>query len=405
MKILFLCEGDAETRDSWSGVSQSVIHHLRKAGHSVIPLDVDLHGLARWSLILRTFHWPSRRWWVRYHLHRRAFRARSKKAARAIKGFETDIDIVLQVGATFGVPVPPGVPYVLYCDSNIEFSRAGATTGFSEAAALTSAEIDDIREREAAVYHRADLIFTMSDRLRGSFMDAFGIPAERLLTIHSAPNLEVDRMLLNPRRAPNGPPTVLFVGRDFGRKGGDLLVSAVREVRSKVPDARLRIVGARPRGRWPGWIEFTGYLDRDTEAGRKAMDEAYRTSSVFCIPTRFEPFGTSFVEAMAYGLPCVGPDAWAVPEIIVHQETGLLVPPEEPGLLADALVTVLTDHALASRMGRAGRERAMSRFTWPALTSRMVEALEPLVAEDHGRRSSGRHRKKHGAGLGDSGES
>ena len=110
------------------------------------------------------------------------------------------------------------------------------------------------------------------------------------------------------------------------------------------------------------------------------MDRFYRTASVFCLPTRFEPFGTSFVEAMGYALPCVGPDAWAIPEIIVHDETGFLVPPEDPRALADALIRLLENPDRARRMGKLGRGRTLEHFTWPGITGRMAEALSGLIA-------------------------
>ena len=109
------------------------------------------------------------------------------------------------------------------------------------------------------------------------------------------------------------------------------------------------------------------------------MDRLYRSADVFCLPTRFEPFGTSFVEAMGYGLPCVGPKAWAVPEIIEDGRTGYLVPPEDAESFAAALLELLRDSALRRRMGDAGRERAQGRFTWPGIAERMVQALEPVL--------------------------
>jgi hypothetical protein len=148
MKILLLCEGNAETRDSWSGVSMSVVEHLRAIGHTVVTGDVDLYGPQRWLLALRTFSPRRKRWWVRHHLHGAAFRARSRVAARRFRELGEGVDIVLQIGATFRVETD-GIPLVLYCDSNIAMSRAAMASGHSEAAELTTAELDEIRRREA----------------------------------------------------------------------------------------------------------------------------------------------------------------------------------------------------------------------------------------------------------------
>jgi alpha-maltose-1-phosphate synthase len=383
MKILLLCEGDAETRDSWSGVTRSVVSHLRARGHDVIPGDVDLYGAPRWMNAFRTLSPSPRRWRMRYRLHGPSFRARSRIAEQHLAGAPDDIDLILQVGATFRIADPGARPLVLYCDSNIELSRSGAPTGYSEAAFLAPGEIEAIREREASVYRRADLIFTMSDFLRDSFIQDFQVAPERLVTLHCGPNITLDETPSTPPiRDPE--PTILFVGRDFHRKGGDLLLDAFQRVRRRLPGARLLMVGPGERPRVPDGVRIWGFQDPDTPEGRTAMDHAYRSARVFCLPTRFEPFGTSFIEAMAYHLPCVGPRAWAVPEIIQDGETGFLVPSEDPAALAEALVRLLSDETLTLRMGQAARRRTLERFTWPAIISRMEASLTATFRDRSG---------------------
>ncbi|MBK7978226.1 MAG: glycosyltransferase family 4 protein [Deltaproteobacteria bacterium] len=223
----------------------------------------------------------------------------------------------------------------------------------------------------------------MSDFLRRSFIEDFGIPADRLVTVHCGPNIPVPEL-------DHGMEVSLMARRRScswdaisSAKGALQLLEAFADVRARVPDARLVMVGGgrmaqqmEPR---PG-VEFVGFLSRDTEAGRRRMDSAYRGAHVFCIPTRFEPFGTSFVEAMMYGLPCVGPAAWAVPEIIDDGITGLLTPPGDHGGLVQALTRLLQDRTEARRMGDAARTRALERFAWTSLMQRMSAGLASVVA-------------------------
>lgn len=385
MRILVVCEGDAETHDSWSGVTHSVVTHLREAGHTVQTVDVDLYGFTRGLLVARTAATSRRRWSSRYHLGELGFRARSDRFAAFIGEHGCDADVVLQIGATFEAPPGLGVPIALFCDSNIDLSRTGAA-GFSEASALRSEEIAAIHARETGVYQCASLIFTMSEMVRRSFIADFGLPPARLVTIGCGPNFDPATVVVNALR--NVPePTILFVGRDPVRKGADVMLGAFRLLRERIPRARLVMVGPPENMPVPEGVEVKGFLDRDTPTGLSAMNAAYASAHVFCLPTRFDAFGTSFVEAMAYGLPCVGPDAWAVPEIIEHGRTGLLVPPEDPRACAEALLTILSDDETRLRMGRAGRERALSTFAWPALVARMLDSLQKMVeASNHSTR-------------------
>jgi glycosyltransferase involved in cell wall biosynthesis len=124
----------------------------------------------------------------------------------------------------------------------------------------------------------------------------------------------------------------------------------------------------------PG-IRCLGELDKNRPEGAAALASTYASADVFALPTRFEPFGIAFVEAMHFGLPCVGPRAWAVPEIIADGETGFTVPVDDVDDLTERLLRLLRDRALARRMGAAGRERARRLFTWPQVVGRMLEVM------------------------------
>lgn len=379
MNILLLCEGNAETRDSWSGISKSVVDGLRAAGHQVRTGDVDLYGAPRLLGAGLSFSPRRKRWWARYHLAGAPFALRSRNAAALIAAQPVRPDVILQFGATFEARGRGDVPYVLYCDSNIALAERGRASGYGEAVALRPSEVRAIRAREERVYRGAAAIFTISEYLGRSFQQDFGIPPERVHPIHAGPNFELHRMPDRPGAAAGAPPSVLFVGRHFERKGGDLLLRAFERVRRRVPRAELVIVGPPDlRVDQPG-VRSIGFLDKDTAEGSAALQRLFTDARVFCLPTRFEPFGIAYLEAMAFGLPCVGTAVWAVPEIIADGETGFVVPVEDAEALADRLVVLLTDGERAARMGREGRRRLETRFTWPAVVGRMVCAMEPLL--------------------------
>jgi alpha-maltose-1-phosphate synthase len=380
MRILFLCEGNAEAWDSWSGISKSLVDHLRSAGHTVHVGDVDLYGSDRWAAAASTVSVDRRRWATRYHLTAVPFRLRSRQARRHTAARRNQIDVILQVGSTFDSRGPEGIPYVLCCDSNIAVAQQGQSTGFSDAAALAPAELESIHRREADIYRGAAFIFPLSERLRRSFIDDFRIPPERVVATYAGPNMDLQSIqAATPSRHQIGPPTILFVGRQFHRKGGDVLVESFRRVRVRVPDAKLVIAGQPPGFVQGPGITCLGDLDKNSPAGWAALAAAYTSADIFALPTRFEPFGIAFVEAMHFGLPCIGPRAWAVPEIIVDGETGYTVPVDDVTVLADRLLQLLGSRALAAAMGAAGRDRARQLFTWPRAIERMVNVMTPLV--------------------------
>jgi glycosyltransferase involved in cell wall biosynthesis len=376
MKLLLLAEGDAERWDSWSGTTKSVVDHLRAARHDVATVDVDLYGADRWLSAARAFSPNRKRWGVRYHLEDPAYRARSRKAARAIAAYPGRPDCILQIGATFEPDQRGNLPYALFCDSNIQMSMEGAKYGVSDAVWLRPAEFDAIRRREARLYRDACVVLTISEYLRRSFIDHFDVPPDRVCVVGAGPNLDLGRIPEPPAPRQNQPPTVLFVGKQFERKGGALLLEAFRALRARFGSARLVIVGPPvPPASEPG-VEWLGNLDKNRPEEWARLVAAYQDADVFCLPTLFEPFGIVILEAMFFGLPCVGTAAWAIPEMIADGETGYTVPRDDAGALTDRLARLLGDRPRARQMGLAGRRRAEERFSWPVVVGRMGARLE-----------------------------
>jgi len=376
-----LCEGDAESWDSWSGISKSLVDQFRIDGHDVQVGNVDVDRADRWVAAASTFAFDRRHWATRYHLARVPFALRSRRARRHIAARRQWCDIILQIGSTFETGTA-GIPYCVCSDSNIRVAQQGASSGYSDAAALTANEIEEIAGRELGVYRGAAAIFPLSERLRHSFVNDFGIPADRVRAIYAGPNFGGARVLPAPAsRSGEGSPTVLFVGRQFHRKGGDILVESFRQVRRELPAAKLVIAGL-PTGsvQGPG-ITCLGDLDKNCDEGWEALSRAYQSADVFALPTRFEPFGIAFVEAMHFGLPCIGPSACAVPEIIADGETGFTVAVNDVDALTNRLLRLLRDPALARAMGDAGRDRAHRLFTWAKVTQRMSDVMCAIVGE------------------------
>jgi glycosyltransferase involved in cell wall biosynthesis len=379
MTILFLCEGDAESWDSWSGISKSIVDYIRAAGHEVRVANVDVSGVDRWVAAAATFAPARARWGTQYHLGAVPFWLRSRRAYRHILAQRGQIDAIVQIGSTFEPCGRGDIPYFVCSDSNIRVAQQGASSGYSDGTPLTDAELDAIAHREGRVYRGASALFPLSERLRRSFIEEFAIPPDRVTAIYGGPNFDVARVPPPAPRSSAHPPTVLFVGRQYYRKGGDVLVESFQQVRKRFPDARLEIAGL-PRGsvHGPG-ITCHGDLDKGTDSGWQALAAAYASANVFALPTRFEPFGIAFVEAMHFGLPCIGPRAWAVPEIIADGDTGFTVPIDDVQRLTERLLELLTQPELARRMGEAGRARAQELFTWPRVVSRMLDVMSSVV--------------------------
>jgi glycosyltransferase involved in cell wall biosynthesis len=163
----------------------------------------------------------------------------------------------------------------------------------------------------------------------------------------------------------DSPPHVLYAGRLSPEKGILELVAAANGL-------PLVVAGDGPlRARVP---QALGFLPPD-ELGRR-----YARAAVVACPSRREGFGVVAAEAMAHGRPVVASAVGGLLDLVVHEETGLLVPPGDVDALRRALGELLGDEDLRRRMGEAGRARARSELSWERVVDRTLEAYADALA-------------------------
>lgn len=361
-RVLGLLVGDIAAPGSGARVKYGQLFAELAARCDLLGVaDVELRGPDRLVNALLTLRPSPPRWRAAFQKSFWGYGRRSRLARRAVA--RHDPDVVLQHGAIFHAHTPHGPPVVIYTDYTYRLAQREDRWRNPFAAAAG----ERWNRLEHAAYHAAALLLTRSDLARRSLLDDYGLPPERVITVGGGVNFE---RLPDPARA-ESPPRVLFIGKEFERKGGDLLVAAFALARERVPDAELWLLTGRDDLAAPGVRRIAPTYDR------AAIAALYRQAGVFAMPSRSETWGDVFLEAMAHGLPCVGASSDAVPEIVAHGETGLLVPPGDVPALAAALTTLLADQALRRQMGARGRERVAAAFTW----AHVAERIAPLLAD------------------------
>ncbi|MGI8886647.1 MAG: glycosyltransferase family 4 protein [Gaiellaceae bacterium] len=168
-------------------------------------------------------------------------------------------------------------------------------------------------------------------------------------------------------------PRFFFMGYDWERKNGPMVLRAFAQLREKFPHARLDVAGGHPRIEMDGIVTH-GSLDFSEPSDRAQAEALFEKATCFVMPSKFEPFGMVYVEAAAAGVPSIGTTVGGARDII-GEGAGLLVDPSDERALAEAMAA-LCDPEIASRMGNAALERSR-HFTWPAVAERILQVLEP----------------------------
>ncbi|WGD30032.1 glycosyltransferase family 4 protein [Ancylobacter sp. WKF20] len=284
--------------------------------------------------------------------------------------------------AFFGLPAGPsawlarwvsGAPYIVSL-------RGGDVPGFQYSGIgvyhrLTGPVIGFLWRRAAAVVANSEGLADLARRFAPD------------VAISLIPNgVDAGRFVPAPASAPGEAMRLVIVGRLVHQKGIDSLLTAM--ARAGVP-LTLEIVGdgearaeleAQPAALGiAGRVTFTGWLDR------AHLPAVYAGADLFVFPSRDEGMPNVVLEAMAAGLPVIGSDIAGNRDLIVPEETGLLVPVDDPDALARALARLQGDPARRRRMGAAGRARVEAHFSWREAARRYCALVSGMRAANAAR--------------------
>jgi glycosyltransferase involved in cell wall biosynthesis len=338
-----------------------LLHALRAHCDVLGQITPALPGAEEAAIRLRYAHRDREAWRSRAAVNPWTFRRRTRLASHAAREWAGRCDAILLFQTLFAVHGP--APVVVYTDNTV----AATVRHMPDWLPLRPSALRRQAELESATCRAAARVLTMSDFARRSMIEDYGCDPDRVVTVGSGSN--VAPADLDGRSWDR--PVALFVGLDFERKGGPLLLEAFGAVRAALPDAELRIAGPpRPLARTGPGVRWLGRLPTST-----AVAGAFAEASVLVLPSRFDPYPAVIREAMLRGLACVATDVGGVGEMVADGETGRLVAPGDAGALAAALVEVLGDPATAERMGRAGQRAAEREHTWEVVAARVAREI------------------------------
>jgi len=318
---------------------------------------------------LRTLSWPMERWKEQYRCSVPRFHALTACARAQIEAHH-DANAVVQVGAWFSSSAVTRLPCFSYHDTNAALGYRYYGRGL-----LSDSRRREHLQWEHDVYAGMRGVFVMSSWLASSFHTDFGVPLQ---------NIHVVGAGVNTGRLPDIPvrdfsvPRFLFVGKDFVRKGGQYLLNAFAEVKRKFANAELIIVGPSLSLDQAG-VRSLGFLSHANAEHVAQLHQLFLSATTVVLPSVYEPFGISLLEGMAFALPGIATNRCAMPEIVRHRETGLIVEAENVAALAEAMLEIAGNPRAAREMGLAGRTRVESDFTWDAVARKIKGILVSSV--------------------------
>ncbi len=277
--------------------------------------------------------------------------------------------------------------------STVHATEAGRYQGW-----LPGALNQAIHSVEWWMTYQARRVITCSDHMRWEVTRLFELPADKVEVIRNGVDAAAWRsdretVAAASRRYAGEGPLLLFSGRLEYEKGVQTVLTALPRLRRRHPGLRLLVAGrgtqeqalraeAR-RLRLGRSVQFVGWLDEPELAAVAAA------ADVAVMPSLYEPFGLVALEDAAAGTPVVATDRGGLAEVVGGLETGLTVPPEDPGALALAIDRLLSDDILARRIGREARRTVARDFSWDSVAERTARTYVRAVREEGALRARG----------------
>lgn len=358
LRVVVVADGDPRDVATNSGLPEGVMSALalRDDVEVIGAVDTTPHALLRLLVKILSFRTDRRRWANVYRKGRLMRWARSRARDKALADLPKPF-VTLQIGNTYR---PLESPYVVLLDGTaIQSQRWSAWS-------LPDGEFKARVRAESQQFDRASVIFTLGEHVRDEIVSSYGQRDHKVRAVGGGVRSgALGGRTAQQARPGGGPVCILFVGVDFERKGGDLLLEAFSSIRD-TDDVRLVVAGC-PAGKQQAGVTYTGFVSERSE-----MDVLYAAADIFCLPSRFEPFGLVVHEAMAFGLPCVVSDQGALPSLV--GTAGKVVPVDDSLALEEALRTLARDPEERSRLGTQARAVAASS-DWTTVADRIVEGL------------------------------
>jgi glycosyltransferase involved in cell wall biosynthesis len=224
-----------------------------------------------------------------------------------------------------------------------------------------------------STFRTARKLLAWSDWVKDSFVNDYGVPEEKVVTLH--PGVDVDLWKPDVTQRPNdGVVRVLFVSGDFKRKGGDLLMKWIQTTRHK-GRVEIHMASKNPVPDVPGVVPHYGLTPNSP-----GLIRLTQSCDLFALPTRADCSPWVVVEAQACGLPGVSTRVGAIHELMEDERTGLLADAGDEVGLFERLDRLVQDADLRARMSEAARQRSLEHFDLRRNAGRLVELMREIAA-------------------------
>lgn len=224
---------------------------------------------------------------------------------------------------------------------------------------------------------KADKVITNSGFTRDYLLSEFSIDSTVV-----TPGINFHVFRKKERKLNLRHPALLYVGRIVKHKGVDLLLNAFELVLKKIPKAHLYIIGKFDNDDYSELVkQRAGEIGNTYLLGHLPVEDVvlyYKSADLFTCASIYEGFGMPFMEAQASGLPCVGFNTASIPEVVIDNETGILVKTKDTKAFSEAVIDLLSNSRKREQFSKNGIENARN-YDWSKIVDKLYKEYHKLI--------------------------
>ena len=371
-RALIALAADTEQNPSASVKYRYLIQALEQRFQIIHKVNVQPQNLSKLILTALSFNVKKNVWRERIHKNYLGFLFSSYKVNQRIKQRLGDLDFSLQIGCLFAATWPKErIPNFIYTDYTAILSAQNPDAGRSP---FSPWELRKWLKQEESAYQSSKHIFVRSNLVKNSVVGDYGINENKISVVGGGWNFSHPPAEF--QRSYSGSINILFIGKRFYRKGGDILLSAYRKLHQAVPNTSLTIVTDEDL---PEFNQVDQISVLKPIWDRRGIHKLYQESHLFVLPSRLETWGDVLLEAMAYGIPCIGFNTDALPEIIEDGVNGCISDQMDADGLYSTMLGLVKNPPKIQKMSQAARELSLGQFSW----SRVVDRIKAVIDEKY----------------------
>jgi starch synthase len=354
-----------KTSGGWGGINHKIYSELTKYFHINTIAPISPNSIVWEKAISKAFRTIGLRGKFHFFSERRL-----KKISSLINAkIAPSADYNFFFGATPWIDYHSERPYAVYLDA---FFLTYMDV-FSTPDRFISSDLKRIAEKEIQWLEKADHIFWGSDWAKNELFKYKKLKNPNMTTIWTGGYIDIpdkDRY--------QGELLFTFISLNFEKKGGKVCVQAFNKIKPQYPEAQLIILGQEP----PQWVQnipgisYGGYLRKTVPEEYKKFKSIIERSFFMIHPTKMDTMGAVIIESGYYGCPTIAPKRFGIPELIIDNETGLLVDvPFSVEDFVNPILTLIKNTSQYDQMRRSVREHTINNLSWQVLGEKISKKI------------------------------